>query len=393
MRNTVIYIGSIMLPDKSAGAQRALSLSKSFRDLGYNVVIVGMEKGRSEDKPILETYTQCQGFDTYSVPQPSCIRQWIYHTISDKEFIKVISHYGVENIKCVVAMEYEAIALASLINYCNRNSIPVVADAEEWYDRSTMRFPMNVAKDVDTNLRMHWVYPHKTKNMICISRFFNEYYRDKVKNRVIIPGTIDKKEQKWHMSAYIGNDVLTLGYAGSPGIAFGKERLDWLVEAIANLNQNGIPCRLKIAGVDEEFVCKSMPINCRQLLDKKMLMCFGQLSHTECLHMISQCDFSVIARDKKRVTMAGFPTKLSESFGCGTPVISTKTSNIEDYVVPMKTGLLCDGFSMESIRDTIEVAARLPKETVADMHTYLNTRCSLIYSQYTGALKEFINKL
>ena len=159
MRKVVLYIGSIFLPDKSAGAQRALSLSKSFRDLGYKVVLVGMsEKGKLK-KDILKTKGICEGFDTYSVKKPTSMKDWVHHTVSISEFIAVINYYGVENIYSIVAMEYEAIALYRLVKYCKKHGIELMVDAEEWYGPSQLHFPMNIAKNFDTFLSLSIYIP------------------------------------------------------------------------------------------------------------------------------------------------------------------------------------------------------------------------------------------
>lgn len=254
MRDIILYIGSIFLPDKSAGAQRALSLSKSFRDLGYKTVIVGMSSEQDKNMPVLKTKSYCKGFEIFSVSQPKSIPQWFHHTVSVKEFKEVVNYYGYERIYAIVAMEYEAIPLWKLSGFCKKRGIRLIADAEEWYEKSNLRFPMNIAKDFDTNLRMKYVYPKKIDSMICISRFFEEHYKNIVKHIVYVPGTIDKNEEKWQkVNKYKPNNVFTIGYAGHPGVKFEKERLDLLVGAVLELNSEGKKCRLKIAGLDRKF--------------------------------------------------------------------------------------------------------------------------------------------
>lgn len=393
MRDTVIYIGSIMLPDKSAGAQRALSLSKSLRNLGYNVILVGMEKGNHIDRPILSTKRLCQGFDSFSVPQPKTIKQWIHHTVSAKEFIDVISAYGVDRIKCVILMEYEAIPLIKMVNFCRKYGIPLVADAEEWYENSHMHFPMNLAKDFDTWLRMYCVYPLMVKNMICISRFFENHYNRHIPNRAFIPGTIDEAEEKWKSLSYTPNRILTLGYAGNPGIRFEKERLDLLIRAVVELNCEGKPCRLLLAGIDEQFIEKSGALKDDIARSDGAIELKGHLSHHQCLHMISSCDFSVIIRESKRVTNAGFPTKLSESLGCGTPVLTTRTSNIAEYINDPQWGIVCNDCDIASIKSMIEHAMLYTSEELVKMHINIRTQNPLRYSCFDSSLENFLSTL
>lgn len=390
MRDIILYIGSIFLPDKSAGAQRALSLSKSFRDLGYRTIIVGMATGQSMATPVVETLKNCCGFETFSVAQPQNIREWFHHTISIQEFKRVIDYYGATRIFAIVAMEYEAIPLIRLSRYCRKRGIHLIADAEEWYEKSTLRFPMNIAKDVDTILRMRYVYPKKISKMICISRFFERQFAGSVAQRVYVPGTIDPEEEKWrNIDSYSPNHVFTIGYAGHPGIRFEKERLDLLIKAVLELNDEGYKCQLKIAGLDQIFIVKQLP----DLHLTEAISFLGKVSHRQCLDMIATSDFSAIIREDKRVTKAGFPTKLSESFGCGTPVLATDSSNIFDYIIDGKTGVRCDGYSKDAVKRGILQAMSFSTEELVLMHSSIRAHNPLIYSRFTKNIGEFLQSL
>lgn len=391
-RDTVIYIGSMMMPDHNAAAQRALALSKSFRNLGYKVVIVGRSKDHNQ-KHILTTKETHQGFETYSLPQPVGFRQWVHHTVSAKEFIEVIEHYGADRIKCAVVMEYEAIPLAKLAAYCRKRNISVVADALEWFGHSKRRFPENLVKDIDTWTRMHLVYPYCIKNMICISRFLYEHYHKMIGNCVYIPGTIDPLEEKWSNLKYKPNEIFTLGYAGSLGAGFEKERADYLIQAVAELNQEGRVCRLLLAGIDESFVRRYDHLWEAIKQSKGMIVCKGRLSHQESLEMIASCDFSVIVRENKRVTNAGFPTKLSESFGCGTPVLTTRTSNIAEYIPDRQWGIVCDECDVETIKEMIKKAMECTKDEQFENHNAIKNNHSLTYECFNQEVRELFEKL
>lgn len=391
MRNIVIYIGSIFLPDKSAGAHRSIALSKSFRDLGYRVVIVGMQEGLKSSSPVIESKSECAGFETYAVPKPVSIRDWIHHTVSIREFVKVVEFYGEENIHSIVAMEYESIALLRLSQYCNTKKINLIADAEEWYEKSRLKFPMNVAKDLDTFVRMHYVYPRKIDNMICISRFFEKYYHKKVRNLIYIPGTIDPSDEKWKtLPPYQPNKELTIGYAGHPGLKFEKERLDWLVHSVIELNNEGYPCILKIAGIDRGFIQQRLDIS---LASDNFLVIYGKMNHIDCLRMLAMCDFTAIIREDKRVTRAGFPTKLSESFGCGTPVITTQSSNITDYVEDGVNGIISLEYSPSALKETLKRAYGISREGLVQMNQNIKSNPKLIYKNYNQNLRNFLERL
>ncbi len=62
-KGTIIYIGGFELPDKNAAAQRVVSNAKLLREVGYDVVLVGVDKEISikVDENIF------YGFKTYSI--------------------------------------------------------------------------------------------------------------------------------------------------------------------------------------------------------------------------------------------------------------------------------------------------------------------------------------
>ena len=219
-------------------------------------------------------------------------------------------------------------------------------------------------------------------------RFFENYYRDMVENIVYVPGTIDKSEEKWNaLSPYKPNEIFTIGYAGHPGVTFGKERLDLLVRAVLELNAEGHKCRLRIAGLDKTFFAQTMP----DVELNECIECLGKLSHVDCLNMIATSDFSAIIREDKRVTKAGFPTKFSESFGCGTPIIATESSNIFEYLNDGENGIRCTGYSMESIKQGILRAMMLSAEELVQIHEMIKNSNPLEYGVFTEDIKMFFS--
>ena len=69
-------------------------------------------------------------------------------------------------------------------------------------------------------------------------------------------------------------------------------------------------------------------------------MFHGKVSNLEARNKISKADFSILFRNVNKMTSAGFPTKVSESISCGTPVITNSTSDLEHYIINGKNGFL-----------------------------------------------------
>ena len=76
-KKTIIYTGGFELPDKNAAAQRVLANAKTFRDLGFNVVLIGIDKSLPQNTHIKETRSSVQGFETWSIPYPDSKKTWL----------------------------------------------------------------------------------------------------------------------------------------------------------------------------------------------------------------------------------------------------------------------------------------------------------------------------
>lgn len=387
MKDYIIYLGTIFLPDKNAAAQRAMSICKSYRDLGRKPIIIGVSNEINHSEDILNTYSNHQGFDTYSMLYPKTSFEWTKRLYSIKQIIQVINKYGAENIHSIVVMDYMSIALYRLMKYCSKNDIRIVIDTVDWFNKSEYKFPKNKVKDLDTIIRMKYLH-NKTNYMIAISQYLYDYYKNQVNNLVMVPGTVDINDEKWSsIKKYSGNEILTLGYAGNPGEKFERERLDWLIKIVTELNSHEKKCKLIMAGVHKHTTIKNKPELYNLIKNDENIIFLGNIPHKDCLDMIATSDFSVIIRENTLVNKAGFPTKLSESFACGTPVISTATSNISDYLKDGINGFLVKDFTYDALKRTIEAILKMDKNRICIMHNLTKKTNELNYKKYNSNIK------
>lgn len=385
---TVIYFGGFELPDKNAAAQRVISISKSLRDIGYKVFLIGLSKDVTDRDGIVARSSNIIGIEMLERAYPQNIIQWFNHIITCDREIDLIKK--TPSVKRVICYNYPAVSLWKLNKYCSKKNITLIADTSEWYAPANKGFFFNIIKNIDTNLRMKHVQA-RLDNIICISKFLYDYYKTKVPNCVLIPGTIDKMDEKWNqVPRYVPNTPFTLGYTGDPGVKCGKERVDLLISVICELNAAGYPCHLKLAGFEQAAFELEYPELTNKPYYQKCIHFFGRLSHEKCLQLIGSVDFSVIVREDKRVTRAGFPTKLSESLACGTPVIVTPASNITDFIIDGKNGLVTRDFSYNSLVQTVKRALNYNHDELIDMHKYARDNNGLEYKKYTGIIENLL---
>lgn len=343
----IIYIGGFELPDKNAAAHRVVGNAKALRELGYNVVFIDFNKECNTD--IENTRDVCFGFEKWSM-------QYDYRRfISTRDLKKVLQHYS--KIKYIIAYNYPSISLSQIISFAKKEKIKVIADVTEWYGGLGNNTIARVIKGMDSYYRMN-ILQKKVDGVIAISSYLRDYY-DKHVRTVVIPPLVDTKEKKWSDDSPVEDGKIRLVYAGTPGKH--KDKINYVIRALAQMNLSNYI--MDVFGIHEKEYLSYYPEDksILKLLTNKVVF-HGVISHIDVLSYIKNADFSIFYREKTRVTMAGFPTKFVESFSCGTPVITTRTSDLEVY---LEDGV--NGFFIDDIKKDLKRIFEYDNEYLKDM--------------------------
>lgn len=104
-------------------------------------------------------------------------------------------------------------------------------------------------------------------------------------------------------------------------------------------------------------------------------------------------DFTVLMRDPgKRFAQAGMPTKVTESLGCGTPVIANITSDLGGFLEDGRDAIVVEEYSADACARALRKAACLPaaERVVMREAAYATARARLDYRAYADALDAFL---
>lgn len=352
----ILYIGGFELPDKNAAAQRVVANAKLLRELGHEVILLGVDKSRSGTGKGVEKYGEgFWGFPSYRVAYPETFLGWIRFVVSATSEINFIRE---NKIDCVVAYNFPALALWRLWRWCRRHGVRVVSDCTEWYIPSGNPLRKFI-KAADIEFRMKVVHS-RLDGLIAISRYLYDYYKLRMKNVLLLPPLVDKCDDKWEAEQGGRERELSFVYAGSPGGT--KDRLDWTIGLLSEIaKESGISFHFTVLGITEEDYLKTaaLPQSIR-----KNVSFGGRVSHKEALRTISTADYQIFFRERNLANTAGFPTKFVESISCGTPVITNDFSNIADYMKDGANGVLLNLDDTEEIRTRMrQVMSRGKKET------------------------------
>lgn len=93
-----------------------------------------------------------------------------------------------------------------------------------------------------------------------------------------------------------------------------------------------------------------------------------------------------------RFAQAGMPTKVTESLGCGTPVIANITSDLGDYLVDGRNSLLVGDYSSKACAQAVKRAVNLTLDERLSMRreAFKSMRSGLDYRVYADVLEDFL---
>lgn len=338
----ILYIGTFELPDKNAAALRVLGNAKAFRESGNEVIFAGVSQEGCEDN-IIKTKYETQGFQTYYRRRPDTLKEWFFFIDEIKQYIQLIEY--IKDIDIVIFYNFFSTAMLRINKYCKKRGILCVADITEWYSAKSRKFPVNVIKGIDNEIRMKIIQKH-LDGLIVISKYLYEYYKD-CKNVIQIPPLVDIDDEKWSGSGKKVRKELLLAYVGVPAK---KDKFDVLIKALIQTKRK---VRLDVVGVTYEEFISMCPQYQGVNLEEYQIFFHGKLPHRQALEFVKDANYNVFFREVNRVSMAGFPTKFVESISSGTPVITNKTSNLEDYI-DNENGILIEEVTEETVRETVE---------------------------------------
>lgn len=345
MKKRILYLGGFELPDKNAAAQRVMTNAKLLREMGYEVIFMGISKDIAHAPQMVD------GFESRPIAYATSVKEWLKQVITfvkTDEILKLNPEY-------VILYNFPAIASLRILKACHQHAIKVIHDITEW-ESATNWSPREVVRKIDIFLRMSYCIK-KMDGVIAISRYLYNYYQQHTRT-ILIPPLVDLTDKKWNRERTLtASTPFRLIYAGSAGYGT-KDKLDFIVDALKDIPQ----LHLDVVGMTKEEYIKGyghFPNGCNHI------KFHGRISHTETVKMVQDADFQLLIREKSRKNDAGFPTKLVESISCCTPLIATLTSNIGDYLKNEVNGYIVS--NEQSLKDILRKLTKIPPESVIKM--------------------------
>ena len=209
-----------------------------------------------------------------------------------------------------------------------------------------------------------------------VCRPLKEYYRAQVRNFFILPVGVDTKlfspdiEPKKEVLDWKGDSIL-LGYAGNTKWYQG---VGVILEALSRMEKK-YPGKWKLLIISssgakdiENFIKKNNLSRAIHLL--------GQQAHEDVPKFLSASDILAIPRPSDTITEYAFPSKFPEYIALGKPVVTSRVSDIADYIEdglsgmlirPENTDDLCKALEKLKDRNLRESMGRRARETAEEI--------------------------
>lgn len=380
------------MPNQDAAAARVLNVARALRDAGHIISFISWGGQERNEDQLSDGVFYYDGF-SYVVTNEidfkggiiSKAKGWLSQGNKTKTILnEKMGQYD-------VILTYNCSLISWLVPFCKKNNIKLVADITEWYDYSELKPIMWLGYAFDM-----FYYLRRIKNKIVISKYLNKYYS--ASHNIIIPATCNQSEKKWHQGKDIANekvlsfDGITLIYAGNPAR---KDAVHYAINAVQRLLEEGAKLRFLIIGIKREDYIKKYSDLLKSNILSEQIQFVGRVSQDDVPSYYALADFMVLLREQTRKSNAGFPTKFSESFTSGTPVIANVTSDMGEYLKDAETGFVVEKPTEDAIYRTLkEKVLTLNYDEIDRMKNRVKIVASqLDFHAYVEPLRDFIANL
>ena len=285
MRKAVIVTEN-SYPEGDAGAVRQHAFAKILKQLGYDVLVIGY--GKNFDNKICKY--DGVNFISFRPNQENIISRIICRVkFGTKVYRYIKQHYNFLDVLMVVDImpqSFKKIEKLKRIYNC-----VLIHDSVEWYSPEEFKNgKFNLAyirKDYTNKKAINNLW-----NVIAISSFLEEYFKQRNNNVKRIPVIMDIKKITPRLKCIENSEKFIFVYAGGPGK---KDYLKEIIEGFSflSLEQRKI-VEVNIIGVNEDQLVKSCDVSIDLINSiKDCLKIYGRISRDETLELVKRADYSL----------------------------------------------------------------------------------------------------
>lgn len=398
---TIVYIGNFQFPFGDAVAKRVYGIGCCLKKIGFDCYFIGTSKDVSLQDGISDDI-EFEDFTYSSIHKPNNIFEHINYKSSLMATYKKLEKLSkTRDIQAVIYTGTICTAFTSgVISYCKKNKIKVIADSMDWLEIKTGNFLFDFLKQIDIDYEIK-VLNRKADGILAISSFLANYYEGFNKKTTVIPPLSPYQRPSYEK---VENKVVKIVYAGIPcrlgkelkSAQYFKDRFDLAVDLLFNAHKKGNDFLFHVYGftkADYDIVFPKQREMVDELIKAGKMKFFGLLGESEVKKAIIDAHFTILLREANRTSMAGFPTKVSESITLGTPVITTDTSIIKRFLTDGNDSFFIDINCMDDALEKIIGILQLSSQSIEKMKEKTIQNKFFEPSTYVCQISDFLNDI
>lgn len=335
-KGTVIYVGNFELPDKNAAAHRVVNNGKIFRALGYRVVYLGVVR----DEIFSGVRRSSYDVNVFEEAYPVGVKAWVGHIFDTSNIRAVFDLY--DDVRFIILYNAPFATVKAVKKAFSGSDVTVAYDCTEWNPIADGALVKRLYKKRDEK-QIRNKLCRVCNDVIVISKTMEKQYSGA--NLLRLPPLVDTEESIWAQKREDHGTSFEFCFAA--GSVANKERPDAVVDAFCRLAEP--EATLRVVGVTKEEFEKFCPDSARRAKENGKVTFFGLVSHQEAVRFVLSCDCYVFVREKTLRNEAGFPTKFTEAYTCGVPVITTDVSDVAAYVESQEKGAIVGGIGAKEV--------------------------------------------
>ena len=350
-------------PFKDSTANRVFGIAKSLKLLNNEVIVTTIDNSAMENS--------VDGIDIsflYGSKKTKISR------LLDRLFIsRFIKRNRLENKIDAVYFSYRSLSLFSII-YLKIHKIKIISDAMEFHNIHFKEF----LKRIIFNFRTICLIP-LTKNIICISKSFYSFYKNK--NKLLLYPQVDISKFNFNIKS---NSKVSL-FCG--GVGDNKDYTWILISFFCEHPEYFDYFSLDIVGTSkDELINHIRKYKYSQALDK--IKFHGFLKKEQFLDMLYASDFSCLLRPNKRFAKYGFPSKVPESLAAGIPMLCNYTSDLQCVLENGIDSIIVYECNVDGIQKALDRIKKMDDTEISSMKKNARVKSSLFDCSNTDKLNE-----
>ena len=385
----ILYVGQIAI-EGSASCTHVQNRARFFTNIGYNVYGLSecpKDKNDKANNTNFIKYIYMKPFPGKGKIRGAC---WVadqflgFHTYN--AIIKAVKDILPD---IIILYELNSIVVEERIRrYCERHNIRLIIEVTEWMEVENRKEIATRGIVWQKDIQKRYI-DKKCGNIIAISEFLYEHYRNQGCNVIRLPALVydfADKDQVFRDRDVVKLHQVRLVFAGTTDF---KDYLEPILKAIRKMNDAEIKIIFDVVGPSPDAI-ESM-LECSSPTQYG-INCYGRLSHENTLSIVRKADFSVLMRENKRYAKAGVSTKFVEAMSLAVPSICTAVGGTDAFVSDGVDGFLIKDNSVYEILDKLELIVNMDSSEILQMKLNALNKAKHVFSedQYFEVTKLFL---